>query len=201
MSTHLNTGAKFAVIGSMVVLAAWSTAPVFKFQPESRLWIEGTSTVRSFSCRAGQLEGNAETVPAAAQPAIAGLDTLIRGVKATIPVAALDCGNGTMNDHMRKALKADKHSAIEYRLTSYEVIGGEGETARVRMEGRLAMAGQEKPITMEATAVLNRNGALQVRGSKQIVMSEWGVKPPSLMLGMMKVRDPVLVHFDVVLSP
>jgi hypothetical protein len=31
-------------------------------------------------------------------------------------------------------------------------------------------------------------------------MTEYGVKPPSLMLGTMKVGDPVTVSFDLVLS-
>ncbi len=31
-------------------------------------------------------------------------------------------------------------------------------------------------------------------------MTEYGVKPPSLMLGTLKVADAVTVHFDVVLE-
>ena len=31
-------------------------------------------------------------------------------------------------------------------------------------------------------------------------MTEWGMKPPSLMLGTMKVRDEVSIHVDVALT-
>jgi hypothetical protein len=31
-------------------------------------------------------------------------------------------------------------------------------------------------------------------------MSEYGVKAPTLMMGTMKVRDRVVVHFDIVLK-
>lgn len=201
MRTHVRLGGTVGVfLGMVAVSALWAAAPI-RFQPESRLWVEGTSTVRDFTCQAGQLEGNVDPAPAVTQLAIERLDAAVRGVEVAVPVAALDCRNGTMNGHLRRALKADHHPAIEYRLSSYEVVAGGGEQAQLRMTGRLAMAGQDKPITIEATATQSNDGALQVRGSKEIVMSEWGVKPPSLMMGTMKVRDRVTVRFDVVLRP
>jgi hypothetical protein len=32
-------------------------------------------------------------------------------------------------------------------------------------------------------------------------MTDFGVRPPTLMMGTMKVHDPVTVHFDVLLKP
>ena len=32
-------------------------------------------------------------------------------------------------------------------------------------------------------------------------MTDYGVKPPSLMMGTMKVHDPVKLNFDVILKP
>ena len=39
-----------------------------------------------------------------------------------------------------------------------------------------------------------------VRGTKRIDMTQWSVRPPSLMLGTMKVNPQVTVGFDVVLK-
>jgi hypothetical protein len=41
---------------------------------------------------------------------------------------------------------------------------------------------------------------LRVKGSKQLRMTEYGVKPPSLMLGAMKVGDQVTVGYDIILG-
>jgi hypothetical protein len=41
---------------------------------------------------------------------------------------------------------------------------------------------------------------IRFKGSKQFKMTEYGVKPPTLMLGTMKVGDPVTVSFDLALS-
>ena len=40
-----------------------------------------------------------------------------------------------------------------------------------------------------------------MKGARAIKMSEYGVKPPTLILGTMKVRDQVTVSFDLVLNP
>src|SRR5688500_18863916 len=67
---------------------------------ESKLWIEGTSTMKSFSCAATKID-----VAVLAEPGAAPSD-LVQSASLVMPVAQLDCKNGTMNGHMRKALKA-----------------------------------------------------------------------------------------------
>ena len=48
---------------------AWTpTDAPLTLQPESRLWVEGTSTVRSFRCRAVVVEADIATAPGAQNP-------------------------------------------------------------------------------------------------------------------------------------
>jgi polyisoprenoid-binding protein YceI len=111
-------------------------------------------------------------------------------------VASLDCGNGTMNSHMKKALKSDGNPQIFWKMSSYSVSGTD-----VTMKGRLSIAGKENPIELKATGDAESDGTIRMKGSTKFRMSEYGVKPPSLMLGSMKVGDPVTVSFDLVLTP
>ena len=76
--------------------------------------------------------------------------------------------------------------------------GAEG-TARVA--GTLTIAGTERPLTLVAAVAEEANGGVRVRGSTRLRMTEFGVRPPTLMLGTVRVHDPVTVHFDVVLKP
>jgi polyisoprenoid-binding protein YceI len=115
-------------------------------------------------------------------------------------VATLDCRNTTMNGHMRHALNADQNPQIRFHASSVAVTAQGSEQGSARMTGDLTIAGQSKPVTINAT-LAKENGQLRVRGSKQIDMTEWGVRPPSLMLGAMKVAPAVTVGFDVVLKP
>ena len=156
---------------------------------ESKLWLDGTSTMKKFSCSATKME-----VSAVAEPDAPPAD-IVRSASLVVPVASLDCKNGTMNEHMRKALKADKNPQISWTLTSYRVDG-----TNVIMSGKLQIAGKENPIELRGTGTAV-NGTIKVKGSKQFKMSEFGVKPPSLMMGTMKVGDLITVSYDLVLNP
>lgn len=169
-------------------------------QPESRVWVEGSSTVRGYTCRADRVNGTVTTSEGSTSVTIPDLKKTVKGAEVSVAVAGLECGNGTMNGHLRKALKADASPRITFRINSYEVTPASDAAGKVKMSGTLNIAGKENPVTIDGSAA-NEGGKLRVKGSKQIRMSEWGVRPPTLMMGTMKVHDPVTVHFDVALKP
>lgn len=100
-----------------------------------------------------------------------------------------------MNGHMQKALKASANPNITWRMTSYRVDG-----ATVVINGRLTIAGKENPIELRASGAADNSGTIRLKGSTKFKMTEYGVKPPTLMLGTMKVGDEVTVSYDLVLS-
>lgn len=170
--------------------AQMSLPETLSLSKESKIWIEGTSTMKSFSCTATRIDVSVSAEPGAAP------NDLVESATLVVPVAALDCRNATMNDHMRKALKAASNPRISWKLNSYRVEG-----TAVVMNGLLTIAGTEKPIELRATGAADPDGTIRVKGSTKFKMSEYGVKPPSLMLGTMKVGDPITVSFDLVLNP
>jgi polyisoprenoid-binding protein YceI len=129
------------------------------------------------------------------------LQGAVESVSLNVSPARIDCRNGTMNEHTLKALKANANPQITFRSTSFEMLPGEGEHATVRARGQLTMAGQSKAVTIEGTASQLANGAVQFRGSFPLMMREWGMSPPSLMLGTIKVGNRVVVNYDVILRP
>lgn len=192
-------GALALVMALAPAAAAWSPAPdAYTVQPQSRLWVTGSSTVRGYECKAGRIDGAIVADPAAG---VGDLQGAVKRVEIGVPVALLECGNGTMNGHMRKALKVEKSPMIRYRLSSHTVTASSDAAGKVRMNGTLSIAGQEKPVAIDATVAREAGGTLRVKGSREIRMTEFGVKPPTLMMGTMKVHDPVTVHFDIVLKP
>ncbi len=163
--------------------------------PEKRIWLEGTSTVRSFKCTTQDFAAVPTPPPSPSTP----LDKAVQSVDVTVPVKSLECGNGTMDEHLRKALKAEANPEIRFELKSYEVGAKTADGTMVKAEGTLTIAGTTKPIEVEGVVTPTATG-LRVQGQKQILMTEYGVKPPRLMLGTLKVGDAVTVHYDVVLE-
>lgn len=167
-------------------------------QTGSRLWFDGSSTVKDFTCKAAKLEAAVVTSKADAASAIVAGEKSVAGVELTVPVMSIDCDNGTMNGHMRNALDAKMHPTITFELRSYDLMKA-AENVAVTLSGTLTIHGESQPVTIQAIAVGAAEGALRLTGLYELNMKEYGVKPPSLMLGTMNVREKVKVRFDLLL--
>jgi polyisoprenoid-binding protein YceI len=180
---------RIQLAGMIVLPALLAAATPLSFQSGSRVWVTGTSTVRSWRCESTQVTGTAQ-----------GEGTELAQVaqsrgEITIPLSSLDCRNGTMNGHMRTALKAGENPTLRFRATTVAVT----PQGAARMTGPLTIAGQTREVTINGTAA-RENGKLRVTGSKQLTMTDYGVTPPRLMAGTMRVHAPVTIGFDVVLG-
>ena len=173
-----------------LVLAGWSLAAYYTFQPGSRVWVEGTSTVHEWTCEAHQVVGT-----------ITGEDALTDGMTAlsvTVPLQRFDCGNGTMNGKMRDALQAKANPAIRYTLTTANLAKPDAEGwFDVNTTGKLSIAGKTRTVSMKARGKAVKDGAYRFTGSTDLKMTDFGIDPPTAMLGTLKTGDAITVHFDV----
>lgn len=198
----MRSNIKNALIALAIVLpasGAWTIAnETLVLQPQSRLWIDGTSSIRSFSCKASEVNASVE---ATGSNAIAQLLTGEKGVKTVrvdVPAEQLDCGNGTMNEHMRKAIKLSEFKSIEFRLTEYTVAHN-ADGISGTLDGTLLLGGVTKPVSLQANGK-SEGGMLHVTGSYDLDMTEYGLKPPTLMFGRIKVGKTVKVNYDLLLK-
>jgi polyisoprenoid-binding protein YceI len=191
-TAFLATG--LAVASSLAAQAAPS------YQVAGTLRVDGGSTVRSWSCEAGTL--NAQVTGAAgATLALSEVAQAVQAVQLVVPTARLDCDNDTMNDHMWSALNKDRHPEIRFRMESYTASPANSGTVQLQMRGTLELHGQTHPISLAASATEAPGGALRVTGVHEMNMTQWGVRPPRLMLGTLRVHEDVQVHFDLTVSP
>jgi hypothetical protein len=163
---------------------------------ESKLWIEGTSTVNSFTCKAGELEGSAALhAPGMVRTASNGQAR----AEVTVPVKAFDCGKTRMNRDFYEALKASAHPVIEYRLDRVEVVSGPEAGAgpyRLRAFGRLRIAGAERRVETNVQGLRAQDGRFRVEGSQPLLMTDFGIVPPTALMGLVKAHDRIVVRFS-----
>lgn len=165
---------------------------------DSRLWIEGTSTVKNFKCTSKAVQATVDAGADAVRAVLAG-EKAVAAVQLTVPEKSLDCGNGTMNGHMLEALKEKEHADIGFKLVSYELASADsGRTGT--LNGVLSINGVDKTIALPVKLTAGSAGELRVTGKYELDMKDYGVKPPSLMLGTMKVGPKVTVNFDLLLK-
>ncbi len=181
------------------ILAFRSTNTPMQVDASSRLWVKGSSTVRGFECQAARFDAKVvAAVPDAAAAVLEG-EKGVASVALSVETQKLDCRNGTMNGHMLKALKATEHPIITWTLAGYEVRKG-AEGVDLTLTGTLSLGGVTKELTIAATGKAGPEGTLQVTGTHELNMRDYGLKPPTLMLGTMKVHEKVVVNFDFLLK-
>jgi hypothetical protein len=167
----------------------------------SRVWLEGDSTLHKYKAEATQIDTTLGFAPDPAKPAKEPLGRLARDRRIqgelTIPVQKLSSGDKGLDENLRKTLKAPEHPNIVFRLASYEVMpSSEAGAFLVKLRGTLQVAGAERPQDLIGRVAESAEG-LRLTGSKELRMSEFGVKAPVLMLGAIKTDDRIVVRYDL----
>ncbi|MES2202620.1 MAG: YceI family protein [candidate division FCPU426 bacterium] len=115
----------------------------------------------------------------------------LSGLSVLIGVKGLRSNEGaTMDKNMRKAMELDKFPEIRFELKNYTLEG-----ARVTAKGVLAIHGVAKDVELTGT-LEGKDDTLSVKGTFDLLMSDFGVQPPVMLLGAIKVKDKVTVAFD-----
>ncbi|HEX6534712.1 MAG TPA: YceI family protein [Gemmatimonadaceae bacterium] len=165
-------------------------------EPESRIWFDGTATLHGFTCTAGEFA--AEVQPAAAHQDSTSRRPVQRRGTLTIPVRRLECGDGKMEKSMRKALRADENPDIRFELVEYDLARQSDDSATVRADGTLELAGETRSVSLVVGAKRRADGAVRLTGSRALYMTDFGITPPTGLLGLIKAGNRIVVRFDVV---
>src|SRR5690348_12753713 len=95
---------------------------------DSRLWIEGTSNLHEWSCKATKLDATISVDPSwetEVATSVTNIATLVKRVDVQIPVLSLKCGKDKMDKLMYDALKAKEAESVSYIGGSFEASPGE----------------------------------------------------------------------------
>lgn len=191
--------AMLAAIAALGVNPGTAEGQAEALQVTGKLWIEGGSTVRSWDCEARELQVRVTAREDITAVTIEGLGEAVTAMQVQIPKARLDCENDTMNDHMWNALKADDHPTITFRMESYRIVQGPEGQPRVEVRGPLQIAGSTQATVFALDATPEGSG-VRLKGVHTLDMTTFGMRPPRLMLGTLRVHEDVEVHFDLLLS-
>lgn len=194
-------------IFSIAVLAVAVTAPAraqettkLQLEPGTELSISGTSTVHAFTCKTNRIDatlivdrGYTKDLTKIARPIVS--------VRVEIPAKSLDCGNGKMNDNMYGTLKAKDNPTITYVMSGYDLENATATGFAAKTQGTLTIAGKEKVISMTVKADRVEDTKASAKGEQSILLTDFGIKPPSFMLGALKVGNEIKIKFNLKAGP
>jgi polyisoprenoid-binding protein YceI len=109
---------------------------------------------------------------------------------------ALKSRKNALDKNLHKRIKAEEHPVIRFKAEGVRAAGQADADGYLELaaSGTLFVAGVEKEIEVHARARVEE-GALVVEGEKELLMTDFGIKPPVMMLGALKTRNEVRVRF------
>jgi len=158
--------------------------------------VTGTSTLHDWSVHATGLRGSLD-LPSGF---LAGETTAVPAARFTLAVRALQSEHDKMNTLMWEALQAAKHPELTFALESARLQGAGGPTTKVEVKGALMVAGVARPVTL-VLDVRRDGNRLLASGELPLKMSDFGIKPPTAMMGTMRTGDAVRVKIETTLAP
>ena len=180
------------------------TVPIFAADPAplalnaARVTIAGTSNIHPFTASTTDVRMSrlvlapvdGDRLQAAVKPGgVEAFAIVIKTASLTSPKEGLD-------KNMHKALKAAEFPEITFTLTRTEA-GTAANT--LKAIGLLTIAGVEKEVTLNLKVAANAS-AITIMGELPLLMTDYGIKPPTAMLGMLKTDPKITVTFETVLG-
>ena len=186
MATTATSG--LTAVATAVLLGAVVSAQ----QPNVDFTVSGTSTVRGWTCTA---KGTLAVTPGAGGPAVPGFPNGVQSATLTVPVKGFNCPNAEMTEHLMQAMHPDKFADIVYKIEKYAVTGD-----RAQATGTMTIHGSSQPFSL--SVVVKGSGAgVALEGSTRLDMTTYGVEPPVVMLGMLKVGPQIRIDFKGLVTP
>ena len=163
----------------------------------ARVSLDGTSNVHAFTASTATV-----TIRGIEIAGVPGEDVLehvlqpgnLQAFEVSIPTTSLTSPKEGIDKNMHKALKAQEHPDIRFRLRGLEQAAD-----AYRAPGLLTIAGVEKEVTLTLN-VERKGGALAVTGETDLLMTDYGITPPKAMLGMLKTDPKVHIRLELLLS-
>jgi len=199
MKKKLRIAAVIFILCPTAFLYAVDAAPAnLMLSPESRIYLTGNSTLHPYASTSTltqivavlALGNNAVFMDIARRAPFQKFEV-------TIPVKGLKSGESGLDKNMYKALKSGDAPEIRFVLSHYEALPSASDSIlSYKAAGQLFIAGMQKDVVLTGTAMPSPD-ALAVEGQYELRMSDYGIKPPTLLLGAIKVADPVVIHFHL----
>jgi polyisoprenoid-binding protein YceI len=167
----------------------------YTFNSNSTMQVHGTSTLHDWTSDVTEFTG---TFTRNGSGGIESIQSLEFVVKAN----SIKSGKSGMDRRTYSALDTDRHPDIKYSLINIEKAGDNGDGWSVyNSEGKLSISGSEKPVTFNVEGRENGTGAIEFRGSTTLKMSDFGIDPPTAMLGTVRSGDEITIEFHVIANP
>ena len=191
------------LIGLAIFLMAFSVVPHSGIHnraggtADADIKVLGTSNLHNWSMEDKDVSCTAKFTYAA------GKSSMPEGLAAftfSLPVHSLKSGESGMDSKAYGAMKAKSGGNIVFTASASTITPGSGNQFSVTSHGNLTIAGAANPIVLTAACQVKPDGSITCTGTDKLKMSDYGIKPPTYMLGALKTGDALTINFTMVVQ-
>jgi polyisoprenoid-binding protein YceI len=165
-------------------------AQTLKLNPKSStILISGTTNVHDWKSRVTLMKGSL----------IINSEKKVQSISVEIPVQSIKSEDKEklMDKKTYEAFNSEKNPTISFHLTEVNDMKITGDNITATLTGNLTMAGNSRKITLKTVGKNPKPGVYQFKGTVPLKMTDFKIKPPTALLGVMRVGDGVTLSFDV----
>jgi hypothetical protein len=180
------------LLGTLLILlfAIPATAQTNYTASGVNIKVSGTSNLHDWD-----VKSSTATVSATITVNPAGTITALSALSFTTPVDALKSEHSGMDKNTYKALKKDANPTISFLLKTATVTGN-----TIKCRGVLTIAGKGVETDVLVSYKVNADKTITVTGTKTINMLDYGVEPPTALLGTIKTGKDVVLSFTITIK-
>ena len=154
--------------------------------------VEGTSNVHDWTMTAKDV-GSSGTFKFNTRNELTDISSL----KFSVVAKSLKSEKTSMDGRTYKSMKADQFPKVTYQLTAATVTMIQDNKYAIQTTGLLSIAGKTQTISMKVMALVNADRSISCHGTQKLMLTDYGIEPPSFMLGAMKVGNDLQIRFDL----
>jgi hypothetical protein len=180
------------VVLAIVMIHGSSLAQVpFKnVSEQSKVLVKGTSSVHDW-----EMESTIVNIEM-------GIDhqenkLLIDDVKFTSLAKGLKSKHNLMDEKALDALKSKQHPEIKFSQSEGVTVITQGNNFNGTLQGKLEIAGVSKPVKVPFKGMVKSGQVITVNGVVKLKMSDFGIKPPTAMMGTIKTGDEFVLEYSI----
>lgn len=176
------------LLASIIIFTGEIKAQSLKINPKtSTMTIYGTTNVHDFKTKVEQMKGEL----------VINSSKKVQSLNIEIPVRSIKSGEKLMDNKTYEAFNDSKFPTISFQLVDVASLQITGDDINVIVNGNLTMAGVTKKISFKTTGKSLKPGVYEFKGSIALKMTDFKMKPPTAMLGVMKVGDAITLKYSI----
>ena len=180
---HVHPGALVLLAPLLLGSPARAQTTRYELVPaQSRVWFEASATMGRFQGVAQRVSGWADVADSVSFGGTRG--------QVDVGAASFRTGVALRNQHLRNEMEADRYPFVRFILDG----ATPGDGGALTLRGRLVVKDHSTPVTLPAR-ISRADGSIVLEGELPTRFTELGMRPPTRMGGLARVRDDFVIHF------